>query len=136
MGVLCSRPEYIYSIAHLEMNHTFCVKRSSGEWESGHVLVSGTTLGRAVDYGHDEKYPREALRGLPLAANVMFNSKTNRPEGYSWHLLLSKIEPESPITAWRLVDDIRPDDMSEEDAVVWRMNLRQELNKLEKERYP
>ena len=136
MGTVCSKPEYIYIIDHLGLTHAFCVKRSSGEWESGHVLVPDTTLGSVVNFGDDEKYPRDALRGHALATSCLMTSRSNIPEGYGWNLLLSKEDPDKPIKAWRALRDIRPDGTSEEDAVAWRVRLIEDLDKLEKERYP
>jgi len=137
MGAVCSKPQYIYDITSLDLNNTtFCVLRSSGEWESGHVLVSGTTLGRTVEDGDDE-YPRESLRGKPLAANGIFNSASHALLGAYWCLLLTNdTVPDKPVKGWRKVTEIRPDGMSEEDAEEWRVNLINELTKLEKERYP
>ena len=137
MGTACSRPQYIYDITSLELNNTtFRVLRSNGEWESGHVLLSGTTLGTAVQEGNDE-YPREDLRGKPLATNTILNSTNNRLTDLIWCLLLTNdTVPEKPVKGWRKVTEIHPDGMSEEDAVEWRVNLIDKLIKLEKERYP
>lgn len=136
MGTVCSYPQYIYDITSLELNSTtFRVQRSDGKWESGHVLVSGTTLGTAVQEGNNE-YPREDLRGKPLATNTVFSSANKQPTEFTWCLLLTNDVPDKPVKGWRKVTEIHPDGMSEEDAEEWRVNLINELTKLEKERYP
>jgi len=134
MGSAVSRPETTYDVSDIpELKHaTFVVQRSSGVWDEGHTfcLNAGGVGAMVCMTENDEAY----FQGKAIAAQQMYSSRPpweaqELPDGVlpPWRLLLEKKDEGY---GWRRLSKIRPTGMSDEDAVQWRKDVSDALDKL------
>lgn len=133
MGGAVAKPETSFDLAgHVLFPYeTYTVKRGSGEWETGHVATRPSLW----DAMRSPPGKIDEFKG-PVAAKQLYSS--SRPyspleEELKWRILVSKGEPgdKKSIYAWRDLEKIRPDGMTEEEAVLWREDVTRYLDSLE-----
>jgi len=98
-----------------ELTGLFTIKRTSGEWEEGHSVCP--------DAAAWDAFNGPVCLAVPVASDTRhgpYNIATSE-----WHVFMSKgaAADKNSISGWRTLSNIRPSNMTEEDAVTWREKL-------------
>jgi hypothetical protein len=99
-----------------ELTGAFTIKRTSGEWEEGHSVCPDADAWNAFD--------GPSCLAVPVASDTRhthYDIATSE-----WHVFMSKGPSrgdKNSVSGWRKLSNIRPSNMTEEDAVAWRENL-------------